>query len=83
MVTLMKKFIRTERLGYWYLHLTCCREILPYFQTFDHIPYGKATYLFLQEMLTLEQKMNAEDYSTFLTNGYSTNHYIDKTWSGI
>jgi len=72
MVTLMKKFIQAERLGDWYLHLSCCREMLPYFQASGHIPYAKATYLYLQEMLTLEQKMNADEYSKFVTKGYSS-----------
>lgn len=41
------------------------------------------TYLYLQEMLTLERKMNAEEYSIFVNKGYFTIRCTNKTWSGL
>nr|GBO46040.1 hypothetical protein AVEN_45702-1 [Araneus ventricosus] len=62
MVSIAKEFIRAERMGDWQAHLNCVKEMIPYFHASWHFPYAKSTYLYLQDMLLLE---NLIDPSVF------------------
>ncbi|GBM79680.1 hypothetical protein AVEN_59171-1 [Araneus ventricosus] len=67
MVTLVKKFIESERIRNWKLHFQTIVKMLPYFHASDHFSYAKCTHLYLQDMLDLESTMGAEEYEKFTT----------------
>lgn len=83
MVTLMKQFIEAERMGNWTLHLDTIKKMLPYFHAAGHFLYAKSAHLYLQDMLTLEEKMNPFEFNQFTKEGSFTIRRSDKFWSGI
>ncbi|CAG9814961.1 unnamed protein product [Phaedon cochleariae] len=83
MCTLMKNYIQAERMGDWNLHLECVRDMIPYFHAAGHLNYAKSAHLYLQDMLSLEMKMDPDEYHKFTTEGYFTIRRTDKFWSGI
>ena len=48
MVSICLLFLRAERTGDWELHLSMCREMLPYFAASGHYHYLTSTHLYLQ-----------------------------------
>lgn len=80
---LMKYFIKAEYMGDWNLHLKCVRNMTPYFQAVCHLNYAKSAHLYLQDMLSLEDKMDPDEYQKFTTGDYFTICRTDKFWSGI
>ncbi|KYN08445.1 hypothetical protein ALC62_00577 [Cyphomyrmex costatus] len=82
MVTLLKQFIEAERSGNWALHLKTIQKMLPFFHASGHYLYAKSAHLYLQDMLTLRDKMPADEYQRF-TEGCFTIRRSDKFWSGI
>ena len=64
MIALLKKFIRVERTGNWFLHLDAATEMLPYFCAAGHNHYAKSARLNLQEMKALQSK-NPSVYQFF------------------
>ena len=71
-VSLMRLFIRVERMGDWELHLYCIKEMMPYFHAAGHLAYAKYAQLYIQQMMELPQTMPAADYKQFTENGYFT-----------
>lgn len=68
LVHLMKLFIRAARTTDWNLHLHCLREMLPFFHAGGRHNYAKAAAFYAQEMETLEQSMDANEYQMFRRN---------------
>lgn len=83
MCTLMKNFIRAERTGDWKLHLHSVSDMIPYFHAAGHLNYAKSAHLYYQDMLTLQEKMDPEEFVKFTTQGYFTIRRSDKFWCGI
>ena len=54
MIILLKKLIKAERLGNWFLHLQNVSEILPFLAASRHNLYAKSARLYLQHMTELE-----------------------------
>lgn len=79
----MKRFIRAERTGDWDLHLDSVKEMIPYFHAAGHLNYAKSAHLYYQDMITLHEKMDPEEYEKFTTKGYFTIRRSDKFWSRI
>ena len=55
MVDILQKFIKAEGLGQWSLHLNAVQQMLPYFAASGHNLYCRSAYLYLQNMLTLDE----------------------------
>lgn len=81
MVTLVKLFIEAERTANWNLHLQVVYQMLPYFHASGHFLYAKCCHLYLQDMHSLKDKMNAEEYEKFTGGGFTVRR-TSKFWSG-
>ncbi|GBN26255.1 hypothetical protein AVEN_88685-1 [Araneus ventricosus] len=66
MVSIAKEFIRAERMGNCQAHLNCVNEMIPYFHASWHFPYTKSTYLYLQDMLLLENLIDPSVFRRFI-----------------
>ncbi|GBM00792.1 hypothetical protein AVEN_257323-1 [Araneus ventricosus] len=77
MVSIAKEFIRAERMGDWQAHLNCVKEMIPYFHASWHFPYAKSTYLYLQDMLLLENLIDPSVFRRFI-QGFLTVRYSAK-----
>ena len=47
MIHILRKFIRAERMGNWYLHLEAVSEMLPYLAASGHSLYVKSASIYL------------------------------------
>ncbi|GBO28443.1 hypothetical protein AVEN_103963-1 [Araneus ventricosus] len=56
--------------------------MLPYFHASGHFSYAKCAHLYLQDMLDLENTMEAAEYEKFTTQGNFTIRRTFKFWSG-
>lgn len=83
MVTLLKHFIEAERMGNWQLHLDTIQRMLPFFHASGHFLYAKSCHLYLQDMLTLETRMDPAEYERFTIQGHFTIRRSGKFWSGV
>lgn len=83
MVTLVKQFIQAERMGNWDLHLNTVQLMLPFFHAAGHFFYAKCAHLYLQNMLELSQKIDADEYKLFTADGFFTVRRSKKFWAGI
>ena len=82
MVTLVKNFIEAERTGNWEKHLYTIKLMMPYFYASGHHHYSKACHIYLQEMSSLEEKMDIFEYLKFTKDGYFTIRRSEKFFSG-
>ena len=55
MVSILQRFIKTERMANWKLHLQTVQDMLPYFAASDHSLYAKSAYVYLEIMLRLPE----------------------------
>jgi hypothetical protein len=81
MIAVLQQFIRAERIGDWTGHLRSLRKMLPYFAASGHYLYLKSAYIYLQNMMSLENK-HPEVYQQFLVG----NHVVrrtDRYWGGL
>src|SRR6188508_2705249 len=62
MVSILKRFIRAERSGNWYLYLQTLTDMLPYFAAAGHTQYTKSARVHLQIMLDLKT-LNPDRYT--------------------
>ena len=53
MIRILRKFIRAERLGNWYLHLEAVSEMLPYLAASGHSLYAKSASIYLSSTANL------------------------------
>ena len=53
MVRIIRKFIKAERLGNWYLHLQAVSEMPPYLASSGHSLYAKSARIYLSYMANL------------------------------
>lgn len=81
MVTIPKEFIRAERMGDWKAHLSCVKEMVPYFYASGHFPYAKSAHLYLQDMQELENSIDPTVYQNF-TEGFFIVRRSDKLSCG-
>ena len=54
MVNIMRAFVRSERTGDWSLHLRTLQDMLPYLAASGHNLYTKSLYVYLKQMIRLE-----------------------------
>ena len=83
-ITLVKSFVRAERLHNFDLHLSCVTMMLPTFAAAGHINYGKGARLYLELMAEYETFYPGV-INTFANKakGYHTVRYSTNEWSGI
>ncbi len=53
LIRILRKFIRAERLGNWYLHLEAVSEMLPYWAASGHSLYAKSASNFISSIANL------------------------------
>ena len=83
MTTLIRLFIKAERMGDWNLHVITVGKILPFFHAAGHFFNAKSAHLYLQDMLTLEEKMDPAEYQRFTSQGDFAVRHSDKLFAGI
>ena len=54
MIDILRRYLRAERLGNWPLHLQTTLEMLAFFAATGHYNYLKSSYVYLMEMMDLE-----------------------------
>lgn len=81
MINIMKDFLTAERTGNWKLHLKSLMKMIPYFALAGHNNYLKSTYLYLQNMIKLEDG-KPDVYEKFLS-GYHVISRSDTFWGGL
>lgn len=81
MVTLVKLFIEADRSASLNLHLQVVYQMLPYFHASGHFLYAKCCHLYLQDMHSLKDKMDSEEYEKFTGGGFTVRS-TSKFWSG-
>ena len=81
MIEILKHFIAAERTGNWREHLSTLESMLPYFAAAGHNLYLKSSYVYLQQMSSLQQT-HPEVYNAFLEG----NHVVrrsERFWGGL
>jgi len=76
MVSIMRRFIRSERTANWKLNLQVLQEMLPYMAASGHNLYVKSIYLYLQHMAPLSSDKVFED-------GLHVVRRSDRFWAGL
>lgn len=80
-VTVIKAFIRAERMHLIDLHFSCVVEMLPTFAAAGHTKYAKGARLYLEQM-SEHMKKYKNTFDVFLSEGYHTVRYNSDEWSG-
>ena len=78
----LKYFIRAERTRNWSLHVQSVRKMLNLFVATGHIHYAKCAWLYLQQMLQLEQNFPWV-YDRFNGEGFHTVRRSSRFWAGL
>ncbi|KAJ8884898.1 hypothetical protein PR048_011094 [Dryococelus australis] len=78
LVTLVKIFILSKRMGNWDKHLQTVCQMLPYFHASGHFAYAKC----VQDMLNLKQTMHIEENEKFTIQGFFTIRLSTRFWCG-
>jgi len=81
MVEILQKFIKTESIGDWQLHLHALSEMLPFFAVAGHFHYAKSARFHLQSMQSLDT-IHPGVYQNFMS-GLHVIHRSDGYWVGL
>lgn len=81
MISLLREFIKAERIGDWCLHLSTLIKMLPYFAAAGHNHYTKGSHIYVQSMETLEKRNPAVYYK--FKDGYHVIRRSDRYWAGL
>ena len=81
MLDILRKFLKAERTGNWKLYLQAIHEILPYLAASGHNLYTKSVYLYLQDMIKLQQ-LHPEVHAHFLQD-YHVIRRSNCFWAGL
>jgi hypothetical protein len=86
MVSIVKYFIRSERLENLDGYLSAIKKCYLFFYTSGHFLYAKSNHLYLQDMLKLKNNMDEQAFKKF-TDGFFTIRCSSKfncgTWSDM
>ncbi|KAJ8685596.1 hypothetical protein QAD02_021389 [Eretmocerus hayati] len=69
---LLFKIVESYKRGDWNLLMETLQHTLPLFHATAHLNYAKATHLFLQKMLSLEEIMDPMEYDLYTRKQYFT-----------
>ena len=81
MVDILRKFIRAERTGKWFLHLEAVSEMLPYLAASGRNLYTKSARIYLQRMAMLEN--DHPDIYRLFQEGFHVVRRSDRQWAGL
>ena len=81
-VTVIKTYVRAERLNNFNLHLSCVAKMLPTYSAAGHINYGKGARLYL-ELITMYEKSYPQIMNAFFDQGFHTVRYSTREWGGV
>ena len=81
MVSILQRFITTERMANWKLHLQIVQDMLPYFAASGNSIYAKSAYVYLSIMLCLPET-HPDAHRKFL-EGYHAVRRSDRFWAGL
>ena len=81
MVNIMGAFIRSERTGDWSLHLRTLQDMLPYLAASGHNLYTKSLYVYLKQMIRLEN--THPDVHSQFTQGMHVIRKSNRFWAGL
>ena len=81
-VSIIRSYIRAERLHKWDLHLAAVEEMLEVFAAAGHGQYAKAGRLYL-EMMSINAFQNKSLFEMFNVDGLHTVRYSTYEWSGV
>lgn len=82
MLTLMKKFIDSERCGVWNGHLNCAHQMIPFFHASGHFQYAKCAHIYVQDMVELKAREPLL-FKEFEDKGYFTINRTGSRWAGV
>ena len=82
-VSIMRRFVRTERSGDWPLHLDSIKSMIPYFHAAGHLAYAQSAHLYLQQMSKLKERMSEYEYQYYTQKAGFTIRRTYKLWAGI
>ena len=81
MVNIMRAFILSERTGDRSLHLRTLQDMLPYLAASGHILYTKSLYVYLNQMIRLENTHS--DVHRQFTKGMHVVRRSNRFWAGL
>ena len=81
MVSILQQFIRAKRVGDWNGHFNAVRKMLPFFASSGHNLFLKSAYIYLQNMLKLEQD-HPDVHKQFIM-GNHTLRRSERYWAGL
>ena len=81
MIGILRQFIKAERTGNWKLHLNAVQNMLPYLAAAGHSLYTKSSYIYLQQMLELEEQQ-PHVHAAFVS-GHHVIRRSDRYWAGL
>ena len=81
MIHILRKFIRDERLGNWYLHLEAVSEMLPYLAASGHSLYAKSASIYLSPMANLPNDHRV--VHQHFVEGLHVARRVDRAWAGL
>ena len=81
MVYIIRKFVYSELLGDWNLHLQTLQEMLPYLAASGHNNYTKSLVIYLDKMSKLSDT-HQDVYELFM-RGFHPIRRSDREWAGL
>ena len=81
MIRILRRFIRAERLGNWYLHLEAVSEMLPYLAASGHSLYAKSASIYLSSMANLPNDHHV--VHQHFVEGLHVARASDRAWAGL
>ncbi len=81
MIHILRKFIRDERLGNWYLHLEAVSEMLPYLAASGHSLYSKSASIYLSPMANFSNDHRV--VHQHFVEGLHVAITVDRAWAGL
>ena len=81
MIRILRKFIRAERLGNWYLHLEAVSEMLPYWAASGHSLYAKSASNLISSIANLPNDHRV--VHQHFVEGLHVARRSDRAWAGL
>ena len=81
-VQIVCRFLRSERLGNWDVHLSTLHEMLPYFAACGHNNYTKSIYIYLKKISELAD-IDPSLQERYVENGHVMRRNNVNVWGGI
>lgn len=83
MISLLKSFLASKRIGNWIAQLKCIELMIPFFYAAGHFNYAKSARLYMQDMNDVKEKMDPFKYENSTEKGFFTSRRTDTFFGGI